>query len=179
MEDTCSVQESLLCDKCSVLRIDDREQGGHQAQNDAGEPILKFNNSDEVFRELWLDYVHHDSLPDLPYLKASAEAGCAFCATLRSAALELGFAKSAQVTFNLRYLWYPHTKPQYGLCTLVANWQSEHIDFKTFATFPFVFNVSCEEGDSQLDVPEVYTDCTRQVPEMAQNSTPSTDRNVR
>jgi len=150
MESTCNVNESPLCDKCSVLRFNDKDLGGHKAQSNDGQDILSFpggDGSQEWSRQLWLDYTHHDSLPDLPRLKASAETGCAFCAILRSTALELGFAKPVQVTFKLCYIWYPKTIPQYGLSTLVASWQSEHIEFETLSKHPFVFYVDCDEGD--------------------------------
>jgi len=144
------VHESPLCDKCSVLRFNDKELGGHKAQSHDGQDILSFGrakDSQEVCRQLYLDYIHHDSLPDLPRLKASAEAGCTFCAILRKMALELGFSKSVQVTFKLGYLWYPRTIPQYGLSTLIASWQSEHTEFETLSKYPFVFYIDCDEGD--------------------------------
>ena len=164
MGDICNVHESPLCDKCCVLRFDDKELGGHKAQSHDGQDMLSFglgNNSRELGSQLRLNYLHHDSLPDLPRLKASAETGCAFCAILRSMALELGFTKPAQVTFELRYIWYPTTIPQYGLSTLVASWQSEHIEFETLSKYPFVFYVDCDEGDYQPDIVKALTDRAR------------------
>ncbi|KAH6878052.1 heterokaryon incompatibility protein-domain-containing protein [Alternaria rosae] len=152
MEEALNVRESTLCNKCSVLRFNDKRLGGHKAQNNDGQEILSFivgNDSQEPCQQLRLDYLQHDSLPDLPHLKASAEAGCAFCAILRSMALELGFAKPAQVTFKLCYCWHTRTRPQYGLSTLVASWQSEHIEFKTLSKYNFVFYIDCDEGNCQ------------------------------
>jgi len=181
MADISNVHESPLCDKCSVLRFNDKELGGRKAQSHDGQEILSFtdgNNPYEPCRELWLDYIHRDSLPELPCLKASAEAGCAFCAILRSTALELGFTRPVQVTFKLCYLWYPRTIPQYGLCTLVARWQSEHIEFGTLSNHTFVFYVDCDEGDSQPDNSKVLTDRIRRLSEMAENSTCPTDATI-
>lgn len=176
-----NVRESTLCDKCSVLRFNDKELGGHKTQSHDGEEVLSFMNENdrrERYRELWLDYIHEDSFPDLPCLRAAAEAGCAFCAMLRSVALELGFAKPIQVTFKLLYLWHPHTRPQFGLCTLIARLQLGHIEFEGWTNYRLIFYIDCKEGDGQPDLPEVLTDRTRQLPAMAQNSTYPTEPNV-
>jgi hypothetical protein len=148
MKDAVNNLESTLCDKCSVLRFDDMRLGGYKVQNDHGEEILRFDNECDAWgRRLWLDYMHHDSLPELPHLGASAEAGCVFCAMLRSAALELNFIQPAQVTFSLCYDWDPRWTPKCGLGFLIAQLRVSH-DVPQPESVDFLFfTVDCEEGN--------------------------------
>lgn len=70
---------SQLCEKCSVLSFNDAELG---YEKDGGfEPYDRWG--------LKLHYDQRDTLPDLPALKASASAGCVFCAALHEATLGL------------------------------------------------------------------------------------------
>jgi len=180
MERSCLVHESTLCDKCSVLRFNDKELVGHKAQYDNEEDILGF--ADEYGPRLhrpplWLDYMHRDSLPELPCLRARAEAGCAFCAMLRSAALELNFFESGEVTVRLYYDWASND-PRYGLCTLTANLQIENLGLQRNSADRLVFEVDCEQGDSRTDQSGIISNRTRQLPEVAENSTHPMGRNV-
>jgi hypothetical protein len=155
MEDAVNVLESTLCDKCSVLRFDDRRLGGYTVQNDHGEEVLRIDHDkyDGTSRQLWLDYIHHDSLPELPYLRASAEAGCAFCAMLRSVTLERNFVDPARATFSLFYKWTNYALiPLRGTCSLSAVLQVGGNGLEPASCRVLEFGVDCEQGDSRPDV---------------------------
>ena len=76
MEDPLKAEDSVLCDRCAVIRFNDKEFGGYEATDDSGNSILKFDE-DDTERYLWLDCEHVDHLPDIPDLRSSAQAGCA------------------------------------------------------------------------------------------------------
>lgn len=78
---------STLCEKCSVLSID-------QDTIEIGVDSYGF---------LDLKYDRTDILPNLPLLKASAAAGCAFCAALRHATLDKHITFSGIIRYNLSY----------------------------------------------------------------------------
>ena len=160
-EHTFNAEESTLCEKCSVLRIDDRELAIHQAQNDDGEDTSSYSSDGEFFQQN-LNYIHDDLLPDLPYLRATAGEGCAFCAMLRSAVLEQDFVKPARVTFRLAYIWKIFSAPEHAVCTLSANMQVERDEPGSYYTCRAgTFEVDCEEGDIRPDLLDVLSDCTR------------------
>jgi len=144
-EHTFSAEESTLCEKCSVLRINDRELAGHRTLDDDGEKVLGFRGAAEPFRMLSLDYTYPDLLPDLPYMRASAEAGCAFCAMLRSAALEKNNAEPAQVTFILSYYWRFEETPRHWVCRLRASMRVKDGE-GFYVSSAGNFDVDCKEG---------------------------------
>jgi hypothetical protein len=141
---------SNLCDKCSVLRFEDKCIDGYEAEDEDGHRYLKSNDDDKMMR-FWLDYQHTDLLPDLPRLKASAEAGCVFCGQVRDAALKLALKKGHSAAFRMFYVWRPEYQ-KYGLTSLGIhigvdvderrlmdeNWYDEGL----------VFLVDCEEGEN-------------------------------
>jgi hypothetical protein len=149
MERPRSADESFLCDQCSVLYFNDEKLGGCGAMNDAGKNVLTFDHLDlggVKERRFKLDYTHHDVVPDFPYLKASAEAGCAFCVALRNAAIGLDLSKPGRATFTLTYVWRPGGDPDFGLHVLLAG---IHVEFDTLEhpyTNFLVFCIDCEEG---------------------------------
>jgi hypothetical protein len=141
---------SNLCDKCSVLRFDDTIVNGYEAEAEDGHHYLKSDDDDETVR-FWLDYHHTDLLPDLPWLKASAEAGCAFCGQLRDAALTLALKKGHLAEFRMFYVWNPKFQ-KHGLTRLaiyigvdVGNrrFMDENMYDETL-----LFLVDCEEGEN-------------------------------
>ena len=95
---------SELCDKCTVLFFDrevldpcrDYEQQSFRVGTSYSWTV------DEVH----LDYERIDTLPGLPLLQVSATAGCAFCASLRDATLDLPVHRAATVTYRLHYQDY-------------------------------------------------------------------------
>lgn len=103
-----------LCDSCSVLRLPDKRFGGFEGVNG----VLAFPNEDEG---LDLEYNRHDTLPFLPELKASAEAGCPFCGALRAATLSLGLDSYMEIVFRLFYSWKDPKFEPYGLCPLLLH----------------------------------------------------------
>lgn len=72
-----STQVARLCERCQVLSFDDSDP--------------RFNITGEVdvrpYLVVDLDYLLHDSLPNLPILHESAKAGCDFCRLLRDSIL--------------------------------------------------------------------------------------------
>jgi hypothetical protein len=97
---------SNLCDKCSVLYIDDKALGFHEAEDDErGDGTFMSWDKTYEYQEFWLDYEHDDLLPRLPGLERSASSGCAFCAALREATLGLKINKTGHATFSMRYMW--------------------------------------------------------------------------
>ena len=159
-ERTLNAEESTLCEKCSVLRINDRELAIHEAQNDDGEDTSSYSSEGVSFQQR-LNYEHCDLFPDLPYLRDTAEVGCAFCAMLRSAVLEQHFVKPAQVTFSLKYCWKFFSAPQHWVCTLHAGMQVNDEEPGCYSLRTGgVFDVDCKEGNSP-DLLDVLSDCTR------------------
>ena len=161
MERTVNAEESTLCEKCSVLRINDRELAIHEAQNDDGEDTSSISSDGKFFHQR-LNYEHCDLLPDLPYLRDMAEAGCAFCAMLRSAVLEQDFLDPARVTFRLSYCWSFISTSEYAVCTLSATMRVEEGEPGSYYVCRGgTFDVDCKEGDSRPDLLDVLSDCTR------------------
>ena len=159
-EHTFNAEESTLCEKCSVLGIDDRELAIHQAQNDDGEDTSSCSSDGETFQQK-LNYIHDDLLPDLPYLRATAGEGCAFCAMLRSAVLEQDFVEPARVTFSLTYCWRFFSAPQHWVCTLQAGMRVYHEEPGCYSIRTGgIFDVDCKEGN-RPDLLDVLSDCTR------------------
>jgi hypothetical protein len=158
-----SVVVSRLCQRCSCLSLDDTADGfelrevDEDGDEDVGgppffwrsNPVLDFYKTepkdeerDNFYREIRLDYQHSDQLPDLNGLRASAEAGCAFCRALRDAVLTLSPDTPGKVTLNLRYLWSPF--PDRGLSYLSVN-----LDVRTEyrqSSNQILFSVSCQSG---------------------------------
>ncbi|KAF1830895.1 HET-domain-containing protein [Decorospora gaudefroyi] len=155
MENLRSHVESDLCDKCSVLKFDDKQLGRRQARRDVANDVLRFDFEDRRHRgkSFELDYVHTDLLPDLLRLKASADAGCAFCAALRDATLQRRPARSGPIRYRLRYKWERWSDrldhPQLNM--LVADWAVGDESFegvgKVSHDRSLVFWVDCEEDD--------------------------------
>ncbi|KAK0103040.1 hypothetical protein ONS96_005652 [Cadophora gregata f. sp. sojae] len=80
-----------LCKKCEVLSFYDSQQGGYEHEDSFGNKVLRHAwKSQRMFFsfDVQLDYEHHDQLPDMPRMAASAEAGCRMCGLLRAAILE-------------------------------------------------------------------------------------------
>jgi len=160
-ERTLNAEESTLCEKCSVLRINDKELGGHRTQNDDGEDTPGLFSGQTVF-EQHLDYEHCDLLPDLPYLRDTAEAGCAFCAMLRNSTLGRGFANPARVTFGLTYCWSSFQDSEHAICALWATWRVEEGEPGSYHLSGVgTFEVDCKEGDSRTDLLKALSDCSR------------------
>lgn len=135
---------SQLCDKCSVLSFDDAWFG------DEKEGVF----DGEQGRILELEYDQRDTLPDLPILRASAAAGCAFCAALRDATLDLQLNGTAELQYQLEYMWgiddedFAHI----GLYLLVATvflklGQETHNES---TTHKIVFNI---DSEGRLHIP--------------------------
>jgi len=143
------------------LHINDRELAIHEAQNDDGEDTSS-SPSDGSFFHQRLNYEHYDLLPDLPYLRDTAEAGCAFCAMLRSAVLEQDFFEPARVMFRLTYCWSFTSTSEYAVCTLMATMRVEEGGPGSYyIRTGGIFDVDCKEGDSRPDLLDVLSDCTR------------------
>jgi hypothetical protein len=145
MADLPGVGESPLCEKCSVIRFNDKALGGYETTNGTGESVLAFGI--DYPETLKLDYMHHDTLPDLPCLEASAEAGCAFCSALRNATLGLALSKPGRAMFELIHIWraklirYP-----YGLEVLLAELRVEFDASEPAYDNTLFFYIDCEEG---------------------------------
>lgn len=178
-----STAESVLCDRCCLLRFADRDFGGYPAEG-----TLAFDN-DNRRRDFELDYVHVDQLPELPRLKASSEAGCAFCGVLRDAALTLGLAEPGHITFKMRYLWRSNTpgQLQLGLCMLVADISARFgplvgsdDDARDDAyTDALVFVVDSEHGERHtISSSSRHIDKSRELPRLATNHAASPERSI-
>jgi hypothetical protein len=160
MKDLQNTEESALRDKCSVIRFNDKELGGFEATNDAGENVLAFKRNPRHPGTLELDYVHHDKLPDLSRLKASADLGCAFCAALRNAALGLSWSEPGRATFGLRYSWRPPVRHD-GIRMLFAKMRVEFDAFEPSYTETLIFCADCEEGKKINKQPGTLTNPNR------------------
>jgi hypothetical protein len=87
------VIEDGLCERCSVISLDD---GAFRDDTAPGDELTEADiclfpsdcSSDEE-EQLRLDYEHYDLFPRLPSLTASAVAGCSFCDALREATMNL------------------------------------------------------------------------------------------
>ncbi len=105
-----------LCGICKVLSFNDNDAGGYEKEDFDGNKVLGFEDHDRKRRRAnwnkWsvLDYNHHDDLPDLPRLTASAEAGCHFCNFLRTAIQkelrERSEWSDCEVGITLLYVWH-------------------------------------------------------------------------
>ncbi|KAF2650788.1 HET-domain-containing protein [Lophiostoma macrostomum CBS 122681] len=107
--------DDRLCEACSVIRFDDGQFGGC-----AGEDGHLHFPDDEEGKEFNLGTTHKDSLPLLPSMKASAEAGCSFCGALRDAVLTLDLRDYMEVVIDLSYYWRPKYTNVPGLYRLLA-----------------------------------------------------------
>ncbi|KAI1153452.1 heterokaryon incompatibility protein-domain-containing protein [Nemania diffusa] len=67
------------CDSCQGARFDDARSGGHEARLASGGMGLHFLLDKGNKAILDYDWTLDDSLPGLPRLSATAEAGCEFC----------------------------------------------------------------------------------------------------
>jgi hypothetical protein len=149
-----STLESRLCQRCSVLSFDDMAHDGFGIQNDDGKWLLGFRQvlrrEDEpikFYKEIQLEFELSDQLPDLPSLRASAEAGCEFCGALRDAILTLRLDFLSKVTFDLRYLWSTLIEGLAGLKFLVVHLNIESEDNEdNDHQDNILFNVDCESG---------------------------------
>jgi hypothetical protein len=143
------MMESRLCQRCSVLSLDDMAYDGTEFQDAYGKWLLGFHSTGRgLYRELPLDYNLSDRLPDLSCLRASAEAGCAFCEALRDAALMLDLNTSGTVTFELCYLWFNGSKEHAGLKYLVVRLEIEtEGGTKKDHQGSLLFHVDCEPGE--------------------------------
>jgi hypothetical protein len=142
--------ESKLCQRCSVLSLDDMAYDAFELQDDDGEWLLGFPKiRNRMYRELRLDYQLSDQLPNLHTLRASAEGGCAFCEALRDATLMLSLNTSGHVTFDLRYLWSTLSNGKAGLKYLVVRLEVEIQGGKDKDhQGDLVFSVDCEPGEN-------------------------------
>jgi hypothetical protein len=137
--------ESQLCDLCSVLRLDDEQHGGYALSNSSGHPVLAFGDNEEDMT-FELNYRQTDSLPHLPKLKVSGDAGCAFCHALRDATLTLALEEWDKVRFELRYAWHRGVH-ELGSKLLLVNLSSVDDDFaETGQHSNLVFQVDCKKG---------------------------------
>ncbi|KAJ5088547.1 hypothetical protein N7456_012163 [Penicillium angulare] len=69
---------SPLCDRCQVLRFDDKENGGTIKTSPTGEDYVSFGPNQRIL----LDYDLEDEFPDLPILSASSSR-CALCSVIK------------------------------------------------------------------------------------------------
>jgi hypothetical protein len=152
------VVESKLCQRCSCLSLDDKTDGFWCEEDDEyyyGPPRflgpgLNFRSTlpkdeDKFYEEIPVDYQNSDQLPDLNGLRASAEAGCAFCGALRDAVLTLSLDTPGKVTFDLHYLWMSiETR---GVHFLSVNLDVESEDHESSKPEGRVlFSVTCQPG---------------------------------
>lgn len=105
---------SVLCKACKVLRFNDIEAGGYEKEDSDGTKVLGFDDHDKRrFRdtkEHTLEYEHHDDLPELPRLAASAKAGCHMCYLLRESIQKDSREQTEwvgyKVVIKLQYIWH-------------------------------------------------------------------------
>ncbi|KAH7394854.1 heterokaryon incompatibility protein-domain-containing protein [Phaeosphaeria sp. MPI-PUGE-AT-0046c] len=104
-----SLTESKLCRNCSVLSFNDAEIGGVELRMPEGECVLGFAEGlplpQEGKRKVRLEYNMSDMLPHLQNLQRSSQAGCNFCGALRDSTQERGWTGSAEIKFDLWYVW--------------------------------------------------------------------------
>lgn len=135
---------SQLCDKCSVLSFDDAWFGYEE------EGVLE----PEKGRILELEYDQRDTLPDLPILRASAAAGCAFCAALREATLGLQLGGPADIEYQLEFTWgmddedFVHIGLYLLVATVFLKLRQETHNEST--THKIVFNI---DSEGRLHIP--------------------------
>lgn len=80
--------ETSLCDKCAVIRIDDKSWGlGVEKRDDGrGAPFVLFPESTGPtgpVERIELAYEREDTYPDLPTLQQGSTNGCEFCKLLQ------------------------------------------------------------------------------------------------
>ncbi|KAF2091808.1 hypothetical protein K490DRAFT_61238 [Saccharata proteae CBS 121410] len=106
---------SRLCERCKAIEMDDLAMGGVASADESGAPMLSFGDKE------WLPLAYRleDTLPDLPVLKSSADAGCGFCAFLRLAIRAEGpLGKTAVGRVGVDRLMYDWTTGGPGLSFL-------------------------------------------------------------
>ncbi|TGJ86311.1 hypothetical protein E0Z10_g2415 [Xylaria hypoxylon] len=81
------------CDNCQQARFDDSNLGGYEATSGTGRMHLQFDMDKDAEPVLECDWVLEDSLPHLPNLTTTAEAGCKFCQFL------MNLLRSQDVTY--------------------------------------------------------------------------------
>lgn len=113
----------MLCERCSVLRIDDTVFRTERTTNKSlfleVEPNDKYGNK---IHRLKLDFEHNDTYPELPGLARSSAEGCNFCTFLRKvigvpntrAEIEgkLDESKRSNVIIELSYMWTNNHMPE-------------------------------------------------------------------
>ncbi|KAI2467252.1 hypothetical protein F4781DRAFT_402634 [Annulohypoxylon bovei var. microspora] len=73
-----------LCESCRVLEFDDSFPGAYQAGSKEGYYLeVKVDKNNPKTWNFDLNFSVLDSLPDLPQLEETAQAGCGFCAVLK------------------------------------------------------------------------------------------------
>lgn len=105
-----------LYEGCKVLSFNDKDIGGFEKEDGNGGVFLGFDVPEVQYNKYLLDYRHHDDLPGLPRLAASADAGCRFCKFLRTA-IQTDLRNRSEwsgcgVIITLRYLWHWDEHPE-------------------------------------------------------------------
>lgn len=99
-----------LCERCSLLKFDDLAAGCREVKDKEGRARLSFadakvewRNKNEIsgFKLIRLRWRLDDSLPHLPQLSKSSEAGCDFCNCLLMCLEDNYSAGSLSTTFSI------------------------------------------------------------------------------
>ena len=152
---------SILCERCSVLAFDDQIFRDFTEEDDISSlPVFPYDGS---LLNLELDYEHTDLFPELPGLKASAEAGCAFCAALREATSETTLPNPCHIRFHLRYMWSPPCAQDFGLYMLLANMSIIDDEDESESADEDKSESEDEDGDDDEEQDEVIPIATRSV----------------
>lgn len=85
--------ETSLCDKCAIIRIDDKKWAHRIEKRDGGRgaPFVTFPEFKELFsteERIELAYEREDTYPDLPALEQGSMNGCKSCKLLRESLQE-------------------------------------------------------------------------------------------
>jgi hypothetical protein len=176
MSETTATTESFLCDKCSVLRFDDKALGFlergwssifdnkedeaqrlREVKDEEGDDGSSLSFDYDGCRNLQLRYHHTDLLPDFPGLEESVNLGCSFCMSLREAIYRVELNKTGRVVLSMRYRWREHPLPideTKGCLELIVDFVEDHycnelnikISMLDLLRWSLRFSVDCEDG---------------------------------
>jgi hypothetical protein len=164
------VREAKLCERCSILRFDDKAFGGYESEDEDGRPILKIREEDREnvtwgylksryhapdrrCAYLLLDFNLLDTLPHLPELEKSADSGCEFCGILRSAILRKYADCDGRVEIEtLAYFWSNENGPEVLVAYARSEGPDQHMEEIDFAIeAPGSFHLVDRFGNFQSD----------------------------
>ncbi|PYH88719.1 hypothetical protein BO71DRAFT_364883 [Aspergillus ellipticus CBS 707.79] len=120
-----------LCEQCQVLHLSAQSLGlyGFRERGESDELHLQFPHGQQ---SVAIRYNCRDDLPDLPLLRASAEAGCRFCALLRDSLMR-GIAEEGPHRWVLKRYVGKKLTVKVAKLSMMAAYRSSDVEKSKFA----------------------------------------------